>query len=71
MATIAATGDRSSLQLSLATAPDPVLKNVAQTFAFGHKEFRIAKEGFFVHDLQLWDGYTLLASERRGTFQLR
>lgn len=68
MATIAATGDRSSLQLSLVNAQDPVLKNRAQTFVFGDKEFRIVKEGFFIHDLQLWEGYTLLASQRRGIF---
>jgi hypothetical protein len=68
MATIAATGDSSSLQLSVNGAPGRVLKDRAQTFALGPEEFRITKQGFFVQDLELWTGDALLASARKGTF---
>ena len=68
MATITATGDSSSLQLSVNGAPGTVLKNRAQTFALGPEEFRITKQGFFVQDLELWTGDALLASARKETF---
>jgi hypothetical protein len=68
MATITATGDSSSLQLSVNGAAATVLKNRAQTFVLGPEEFRITKQGFFVQDLELWTGDALLASARKGTF---
>ena len=68
MAASTVIADRSSLTFSAKGASGTVLKNRAQTFRFGPEEFRIATEGFFIKDLQLWSGWDLLATARRGTF---
>ena len=68
MAARSATGDASSIQLSVNGASCTILKNCTHTFLLGAEQFRITTEGFFIPDLQLWAGDTLLASARKETF---